>query len=225
MDTGENNGITRRQFLKGAGVAGGAAASSPLLALNLRTQDRSVPAPDAEAQPALGFQRPQQNQFRNLLELAGLWQFQLDPRNEGEQAGWANSLPSPRLIPAPASWNDLFDDVADYLAHAWYSRETCIPKTWEGQKVFLRIYSAVYAAKVWLNGEAIGEHMGGHLPFGFEITGKVRVGQSNRLAIRVENLQEADRTELFGFRQCCRGSQDICGAPRAYCCHDDDFSH
>jgi beta-glucuronidase len=172
-------------------MASGAAASSPLLARGA-TEGGDSP-PHTQAQPTPGFVRPQQNEFRNLLDLCGLWQFQLDPQNEGEQAGWANGPPSPRLAPVPASWNELFDDAADYLSYAWYSRESWVPRTWDGQKIFLRVYSAVYAAKVWLNGEVIGEHTGGHLPFAFDITGQARLGQSNRLAIRVENLQKPDR--------------------------------
>ncbi len=193
MDSGENDGITRRDFLKGVGMASGAAASSPLLNLTVAAGEADAPAASAGRTHTPGAMRPQQNEFRNLLDLSGLWQFQLDTKNDGEQARWFNGLPAPQPIPVPASWNELFDDAANYLGFAWYSLETWIPKAWEGQRVFLRVYSATYAAKLWLNGELLGEHKGGHLPFAFEITAKARSNQSTRIAIRVENLQKPDR--------------------------------
>jgi beta-galactosidase/beta-glucuronidase len=194
MNSEERDGITRRDFLKSAGIAGGAVAANPLLgvrpAAGAVTPDD---APDDSSAPTLGAMRPQQNEFRNLMDLSGLWQFELDPTGAGEDAGWMRGLPSPRLIPVPASWNDLFDDAADYLGFAWYALDAWIPASWDGQKIFLRVYSAEYATKLWLNGSLLGEHEGGHLPFAFELTGKARFDQANHLALRVENLQKPDR--------------------------------
>jgi beta-glucuronidase len=88
---------------------------------------------------------PQQNQVRTLLDLSGLWQFQLDPREEGEAQDWFRALPAPRQIAVPCSWNDLFDDARDYLGLAWYWHAVYVPSTWRGQRVFLHIGSANYA--------------------------------------------------------------------------------
>jgi len=196
MENEEKDGITRRDFLMSVGLAGGAAAAGPgpLLGSSpaMEAPDDETAAED-EKSSVLAAMRPQQNTFRNLMDLSGFWQFQLDPKGEGEQADWKDGLPSPRLIPVPASWNDLFDDAADYLGFAWYAQEAWIPKSWEGQRIFLRVYSANYAAKVWLNGGLLGEHLGGHLPFAFEISGHARFDAANRVVIRVENLQKPDR--------------------------------
>jgi beta-glucuronidase len=196
MGTEEADGISRREFLKGVGMASGAAAAGAG-ALSGASAGEAWPAfkpPADEVKPRLSAaMRPQQNEFRNVMDLSGLWQFQLDPKGEGEQAGWNHALPLPRPIPVPASWNDLFDDAANYLGYGWYEQECWIPKTWSGQKIFLRVYSANYAARVWLNGEHVGDHEGGHLPFAFEITGKARFDQPNLITIRVENLQKPDR--------------------------------
>jgi beta-glucuronidase len=140
-----------------------------------------------------GLLYPQQNPLRNVLDISGLWQFRLDPKEEGEAQAWFNALPSPRMIPVPCSWNDLFDDARDYLGLAWYRHEGYIPSPWQGQRVFLRIGSANYAAKVWVNGVAIAEHFGGHLPFVVEITDQLLWGQKNIIAISVENKQLPER--------------------------------
>jgi beta-glucuronidase len=68
-----------------------------------------------------------------------------------------------------------------------------VPARWQGQRVFLRVGSANYAAKVWVNGAAAGEHLGGHLPFAFDVTDLLRWGGANTVAIRVENELRPER--------------------------------
>ncbi|HET7099878.1 MAG TPA: glycoside hydrolase family 2 TIM barrel-domain containing protein, partial [Terriglobia bacterium] len=43
------------------------------------------------------------------------------------------------------------------------------------------------------NGALLGEHLGGHLPFAFEVSSHARPGAPNCIVIRVENLQKPDR--------------------------------
>ncbi len=146
-----------------------------------------------EAAEPGGLLHPQQNEVRNLLDLSGLWDFQLDPAEKGEAAGWFKTLPAPRPIPVPCSWNDLFDDARDYLGLAWYRREVIVPAAWRGQRVFLRVGSANYAAKAWVNGAVVAEHLGGHLPFEADISGRIVWDRPNVIAISVENKQLPDR--------------------------------
>jgi len=113
---------------------------------------------------------PQQNDIRNILELSGYWDFQTDPEKIGEQKGWQEDLPSPRTIAVPGSWNEQFQDTRNYLGVAWYQRKTYIPSQWQGQRIFIRVGSANYFAKVFINGKLVGSHEGGHLPFAFEMT-------------------------------------------------------
>ena len=44
-----------------------------------------------------------------------------------------------------------------------------------------------YHAKVWLNGELLGENANGYLPFEFDVTGKLRSDSANLLVLRVDN--------------------------------------
>ncbi len=130
---------------------------------------------------------PQQNDVRDALDLSGLWSFRTDPQSIGEKEGWYNGLTDARQIAVPASWNDQFQDTRDYLGAAWYARETYVPSAWRGKRVHLRVGSAVYGARVWLNGHRIGAHDGPHLPFSFDVTEQIVWDAPNRLAIRVEN--------------------------------------
>jgi len=129
---------------------------------------------------------PQQNDIRNRLDLSGFWQFQADPAEAGEQGGWFEGLPAPRPIAVPASWNEQYSDLRDFLGLGWYAQEFYAPACWQGQRIFLRVGSANYAAKAWVNGQLAGEHQGGHLPFAFDITGLLAWDQPNRVVILVD---------------------------------------
>ena len=130
---------------------------------------------------------PQQNDKRNLLDLSGFWDFKLDPDEVGEAGGWFNGLSTPRSIAVPGSWNEQFQDTRDYMGMAWYACQVYVPGGWQGQRLFIRVGSANYAAKVWVNGTPVGWHEGGHLPFVFDITNQVNVDRPNTIAIQVEN--------------------------------------
>lgn len=130
---------------------------------------------------------PIQNNLRNRLDLSGIWDFKTDPAEIGTQDGWFNGLAGPRPIAVPGSWNEQYEDLYLYLGMGWYTRTTFIPQAWKGQRVMLRVGSANYWAAVWVNGQRVGEHEGGHLPFAFDITDVVRFDGENRIAIQVEN--------------------------------------
>ncbi len=136
---------------------------------------------------------PQQNRHRQVMDLSGIWNFQCDPHEVGEAEGWANGLPAARPLAVPGSWNEQHNDLRDYMGAGWYETESWVPASWQGQRIILRIGSANYAAKVWINGQALGEHVGGHLPFGFDISDHVHWDSANRIIIRVENHLRRDR--------------------------------
>lgn len=136
---------------------------------------------------------PQQNEYRNRMTLSGIWNFQTDPEEIGERQKWFDGLPASTSIAVPGSWNDQTADMHDYLDIAWYETETFLPQSWKSERIFLRIGSAVYMAKVWINGKPLGMHEGGHLPFAFEISSFVKWGERNRITVQVENRQRPDR--------------------------------
>lgn len=136
---------------------------------------------------------PQQNEIRNTLNLSGIWRFKKDSLGVGEKENWQNGLADFRPIAVPGSWNEQFANDRDYLGVVWYEKETYVPSTWKGQRIFIRFGSATYAAKVWINGQMIGKHEGGNLPFAFEIGTYLNWGVTNRISIQVENLLKPSR--------------------------------
>lgn len=187
LGPGERRAVTRRQAV---GVLG--AVASTAAAAAGATATAAPQASPSRGQASLLY--PHESATRATRDLSGLWRFQLDPTDRGETDRWfAAGLPAPRQIPVPCSWNDLFDDARDYFGTAWYETEFQLDSGWRGRRVTLRFGSAVYRARVWLNGEYLGEHLGGHLPFAFDVTGLAHDGRPNRLSVSVENKPLLDR--------------------------------
>jgi beta-glucuronidase len=75
------------------------------------------------------------------------------------------------------------------LGLAWYQTDLWVQAAWRDRRVFLHVGSANYAARVWLNGTLVTEHLGGHLPFEAEVTDALAWDRPNVVAIAVENKQ------------------------------------
>ena len=188
---------TRRDCLHLAAALGWQQAAGQ--ARSAQADPKTDPKPDQSQARVLGGiaglaeLRPVVNRHRDLLDLGGLWQFQPDPQGIGEAQGWMRHLPSPRQIAVPGSWNDQWPDLAHYLGPAWYLCRVSLPDAWQGREIRLRLESATYAATVWLDGQALGSHDGGHLPFEFTLNAHpalaeaLRSGRALTLAIRIEH--------------------------------------
>jgi beta-glucuronidase len=135
--------------------------------------------------------RPQANACRAVHDLDGTWLFRLDPADEGRDLGWPSGLEDGIPIGVPGSWNDQVPGARDELGPAWYERRFEPPPV-GGRETTLRFGSVVYAAEVWLNGERLGEHEGGHLPFALACSEALREGE-NVLVVRVDERLGRDR--------------------------------
>jgi len=130
---------------------------------------------------------PIQNNVRNKLDISGIWDFQIDPDNIGIQNCWFNGLSRSRPIAVPGSWNEQYEDIFNYFGLGWYLKREFIPQSWQGESVFIRVGSACYYGTVYINGQEIGSHEGGHLPFEFDITNLIKWDSETMIAISVEN--------------------------------------
>lgn len=113
------------------------------------------------------------------LDLNGLWQFRPAPATD-----W-------RPIQVPGEWVMQGFTVAPGVA-AGYRNDFVVPASWAGYRVKLRCDAVYSDATVWVNGRPAGGHLGGFTPFELDVTGLVRVGQRNRMALAVKNESLAD---------------------------------
>jgi beta-glucuronidase len=135
---------------------------------------------------------PQSNTYRQTIELSDFWDFRFDPQNVGLEENWQNGFVNARPIAVPSSWNDQFEDGRDYLGSAWYQTDFDLPWGWDEKRIMLRFGSVNYLADVWLNGQSLGSHEGGHLPFEFDVTSFVKESD-NQLIVRVDGSLAFDR--------------------------------
>jgi beta-galactosidase len=78
----------------------------------------------------------------------------------------------------------------------WYRRTFSLPVGWAGQTLTLKFGAANYLADVWLNGVWLGYHEGGSTPFAFDATAAGQPGESNVLAVRVDNPAWGSRNDI-----------------------------
>jgi len=132
---------------------------------------------------------------REAAEIKAGWRFQIDWRDIGERARWYDAgfdRSGWREVEVPRAW-DVFDQALwCYEGIGWYS--VILDGSWAraGKVQHLRFGRVMYDAKVWLNGELLGEHIDGYLPFAFDVTGKLK-DSVNHLVLRVDNRPRIDR--------------------------------
>ncbi len=134
---------------------------------------------------------PQNNKFRQKQELGKYWEFLID-KNENYKAEDLFASFDAEPIAVPASWNEQFAELRDYLGIAWYKTSFNRPWGFADKAIFIRFGSVNYLAKVWLNGHYLGEHEGGHLPFEFDISNLIKE-EDNVLLVQVDAKLAFDR--------------------------------
>ena len=114
----------------------------------------------------------------------------------------ATSWPS---VTIPHTWNTKDADAkiphdknGYYRGACWYDRVLDVPKAWQGRRVFLRFEAVSLVAKVYLNGQLLGEHCGGFTAFCYELTPALRFGAINDLRVQVDNSPREDVPPISG---------------------------
>jgi hypothetical protein len=116
-----------------------------------------------------------------LISLNGPWLFAPDPARAGGQSGWHEAAFN------DSSWTTVTIPQRQTLQGAvWYRRKFDVPKDAVRKHVRVVFEAVADGAKVWLNGQPVGEHQGGYTPFEVDLSPMVRTGGSNILAVLVE---------------------------------------
>ncbi len=93
-------------------------------------------------------------------------------------------------VDLPHTWNR--DDASDeeagfYQGPGWYAKAVSVPEAWQDKQVYLDFEGANQETEVHLNGEKIGEHVGGYTAFRFNLSPHLQYGRPNLLTVRVTN--------------------------------------
>ena len=165
--------MKRRDFVKRAAAAGAALAVHPYLS-SCGTAARSGPS---------------------RVDFNPGWRFLLG-ESEGaaevafDDAGWnAATLPHTARVEALVT-GEPGSATYQWQGVCWYRKRFTVSPEDASRKVFLHFDGAMNVADVWLNGAHLGRHLGGWLPFGFDVSSHVVTGAGNLLAVRLDNRDD-----------------------------------
>ncbi|KAK5097087.1 hypothetical protein LTS08_007107 [Lithohypha guttulata] len=126
-------------------------------------------------------------------QLDGSWSFAFDDKDEGlHQWMLPEGLPDDktRKINVPFVYQTPASGIDKQQAHpiVWYQTEIFSitdSSTAKTPRTLLRFGAVDYEATVWLAGQLVGKHRGGHVPFDFDVTELLNDGAPKVLTIRV----------------------------------------
>ena len=148
---------------------------------------------------------------REVVNLDGNWRTIVDPYESGIfsfhdevlQDGYFRDAkpqsPSDRVeydfdtspqLTVPGDWNSQRPDLYRYEGAVWYRRAFDLAPQ-EGRRYFVHFGAVNQRARVFLNGEHLGDHEGGFTPFDFEITGLVKPGR-NALVVEADSSRRQE---------------------------------
>src|SRR5688572_6862873 len=129
------------------------------------------------------------------IPLSEEWCFSIDTDGVGEGQGWADPAfddSSWATVSVPHTWN-VMPEYSEYEGLAWYRRTFTAPSESRNAHLRLKFEAVFYLARVWLNGQYLGQHEGGYTSFEFDITSIVKPGEKNVIAVQVDNLRATNR--------------------------------
>ncbi len=136
----------------------------------------------------------------STLSLDGDWNFVADAPGTMKVTELA-ALPPADVRPTrvPSSWQQQFADLRDYAGAAWYWRSLKADAPPSDAVALLRFGAADYLCEVYVNGQKVGSHEGGYLPFAFDVTAQLHAGD-NQIAVRVVDPGAKPREEVEGIK-------------------------
>lgn len=142
------------------------------------------------------------------VDLNGTWQFAYDDADVGIAERWQeNPGKFDRQIVVPFAPESEMSGIGETGFHPvlWYRRTFAAPAG--AGRVLLHFGAVDYRAGVWVNGDLVATHEGGHTPFTADITASLRPGAEQVVVVRAED-QPHDVTQP-------RGKQDWQEKPHA----------
>jgi beta-galactosidase/beta-glucuronidase len=139
-----------------------------------------------------GYPRPRLVRDR-WVDLSGAWEFAFDDEDLGRDAGWHRPSADvyDRTIYVPYPFESDRSGIGGEGFHpvVWYRRAVVLPTHRSDERVMVHFGAVDYAASVWVDGQLLGEHSGGHTPFSFLLPAD-STGEAS-IVVRAEDRPEA----------------------------------
>jgi beta-galactosidase/beta-glucuronidase len=126
---------------------------------------------------------------KEWVNLNGEWGFAFDDKNVGIEEKWfQKDNPFDQKINVPFAFQSKLSGINDPTFHdfVWYRRDFIVSKDWGSQRIILHFGAVDYRAWIYVNGQYVGFHEGGHVSFSLDITNNLTWGNET-VIVRVED--------------------------------------
>ncbi len=141
----------------------------------------------------------------DAVGLDGRWAFRFAADDRGTAEGWFEpGCDFDRELTVPGCWDAQgVGEPTDKMRHnavgvGWYRRAFRLPDRWRGRRVWLQVGGVHRSARVWLNGQPVGEHLGYPLSFRLDLTPYLRSTAVQTLVMAVDSRPDRTRDPLVG---------------------------
>lgn len=138
------------------------------------------------------YPRPQLER-EEWLNLNGTWDFCFDDADKGLKEKWYQSAETAfdRTIEVPFVYQSKASGIGSREVHniVWY-RKTVDYTVSAGNRAIIHFGAVDYLAQLYVNGQYVGEHEGGHTSFAFDITHFLNQTGQQELVLRVVDPHE-----------------------------------
>ena len=150
----------------------------------------SFPEISAAEFSTAGFYRLSGSQ-RSVSSMNPAWRF-----HKGDAAGASDPAfndSSWGVVSLPHGLEELPPEASgcvNYQGPAWYRKHFTPADSLRGKKVFLHFEGIMGKSRVYVNGKQVTEHFGGYLPVIADLTGLLRFGEDNVIAVMTDNSDD-----------------------------------
>lgn len=129
-----------------------------------------------------------QFQRENWTNLNGSWDFDFDDQNQGVRDQWYQQEKLTQKIEVPFAYQTELSGIDDQSEHSvvWYQRHFQIDQS-TNEVTILHFGAVDFKADIWIDGQHVGTHSGGHTSFSFDITNFVKDGTDHVMTVRADD--------------------------------------
>lgn len=150
----------------------------------MQTNKLTTPWKPAQPIPWPEYPRPQMLR-ENWQNLNGWWEYSIQAEDLPRPTKYQGKI----LVPfAPESVLSGVERVLQPDEKLWYQRKFDVHYT-DNETVLLHFGAVDFTCQVWVNGQLVGDHWGGFLPFSFDITQALKK-EDNELLVLVQDETE-----------------------------------
>lgn len=125
---------------------------------------------------------------KDWANLNGTWNFSFDDENSGIKEQWFKKYEWHQKIEVPFAYQTKLSGINDQSEHSivWYQREFSASVS-SSESLVLHFGAVDFKCDVWIDGQHIGNHSGGHTSFSFDISEYVDKANKHIITVRAED--------------------------------------